>query len=480
VHGKAFENPDEEFGLEVRMRRSDDSWCFTETLGGAMTDDDEVVAVLLNIRDITDRKRAEEAARMEGARAETLDRISTELAGVRLDYSLTLETIARNVAELIGDVCLIMLVSEDGRFFQVAAVEHRDEEAGRLAKEVAKSGPFEIADGVFAQVLKTGESQLISEFGPEQRRSQAAEVIRPYSSSYGTYAAIIVPLRVEDRTIGVLGLSRDTPDRPYSGEDLVLIQNLADRAAMAIEMVILHKRVQDELVVRKERERELEAANLELEGFAQTVSHDLKGPMTTMKLSLELLKDRDALLSPEDSREMFDSLLRNVGKAYTLVENLLQLAESGQFPASLDYVDVGRIVRRVVDDNRSELDERSVTIEVDDDLGLVHANSTHVYQIFSNLIRNALAHNDNPVPCVMVSYLGDDENGAHRYLVRDNGGLSPEIINKVFEPFVKGEGGGTGIGLAIVSKVLKVYGGSIRAYNDGGACFELTIGDYTG
>lgn len=480
THTKAFEEPGRHYTEDVRMRCNDGSWRYTEVIGQALLEDGEAVRVLLNIRDISDRKQAEEIARMGEARAETLDRVSKDLAGAGLDYSLTLGTIARNVAELIGDVCLILLVSTDGRMFEVAAVEHRDAEAGGFAREVASSGPFEISNGVFAQVLKSGEPLLISEFGPQYEGTVAADVTRPYREVFGMHTAIIVPLRFEGKTIGVLGSSRDTPDRPYTAEDQALLQDLADRAAMAIEMARLHKQVQDELATRKEREEELKAVNQELEGFAQTVSHDLKGPMTTMKLSLELLKERDTLLNPEDTQEMLDSLLRNAGKAYTLVENILQLAESGQIPSSLDYVDVGRIVRMVVEEVHSELEEKLMTFEVDDNLGHVHANSTHIYQIFSNLLRNAVIHNCNPAPQVWVYYLGEDEAGAHRYLVKDNGGLPPDILDRVFEPFVKGDGGGTGIGLAIVSKVLKVYGGSIRAYNDGGACFELEIGGLAG
>lgn len=480
TYTKAFEEPGRHYTENVRMLCSDGSWCYTEALGQALIEDDVAVRVLLNIRDISDRKQAVEIARMGEARAETLDRVSKELAEVGLDYSMTLGTIARNVAELIGDACLILLVSEAGREFEVAAVEHRNVEAGEFARKVASSGPFEISNGVFAQVLKSGEPLLIQELGPEHAGTSAAEVTRPYREAFGMHTAIIVPLRSEGKTIGVLGSSRDTPDRPYTAEDQALLQDLADRAAMAIEMARLHKQVQDELAIRKEREEELEAANQELEGFAQTVSHDLKGPMTTMKLSLELLKERDALLSPEDTQEMLDSLLRNAGKAYTLVENLLQLAESGQIPSSLDYIDVGRIVRMVVEEVRSEFEDNPAEFEVDDNLGHVHANATHIYQIFSNLLRNAVIHNCNPTPRVWVFYLGEDEAGVHRYLVKDNGGLPPDILDRVLEPFVKGDGGGTGIGLAIVSKVLRVYGGSIRAYNDGGACFEFEIGGLTG
>ena len=118
-------------------------------------------------------------------------------------------------------------------------------------------------------------------------------------------------------------------------------------------------------------------------------------------------------------------------------------------------------------------------VKVGDDLGSVRANPTHIYQIFANLISNAIKHNDNENPVIEVSCLGDDEEGLHRYLIRDNGsGIPPEDLGRIFLPFVRGKTGETGIGLTTVEKIVAVYSGEIRAYNDNGACFELTLKDY--
>jgi signal transduction histidine kinase len=78
--------------------------------------------------------------------------------------------------------------------------------------------------------------------------------------------------------------------------------------------------------------------------------------------------------------------------------------------------------------------------------------------------------------------VGDDEDGAHRYIVRDNGPvIPPESIEMLFVPFYKGrQTGQTGIGLALVDKIINLYGGEIRAFNDNGPCFEFTIKDLAG
>ncbi len=92
---------------------------------------------------------------------------------------------------------------------------------------------------------------------------------------------------------------------------------------------------------------------------------------------------------------------------------------------------------------------------------------------------NAIEHGHSEEPVIEVSYLGDDERGAHRYLVRGNGsGIPPEELDKIYTPFYKGKTGGTGVVLTTVDKIIKVYGGEIKAYNDNGTCFEFVLKDY--
>jgi signal transduction histidine kinase len=95
--------------------------------------------------------------------------------------------------------------------------------------------------------------------------------------------------------------------------------------------------------------------------------------------------------------------------------------------------------------------------------------------LFSNLIRNAVEHNPADAPRVVVSFLGSGRSG-NRYKVRDNGPGIPETdSDMVFWPFYAAKEGRTGLGLATVQKIIKIYGGHIKAYNDGGACFEFTL-----
>jgi len=140
-------------------------------------------------------------------------------------------------------------------------------------------------------------------------------------------------------------------------------------------------------------------------------------------------------------------------------------------------VDVRETVMRIIEEHEPVVATRGVSFVVADDLGKVRANPTHVYQLFSNLIDNGIKHNHNPSPVVEVDYLGEGATG-HVYRVKDNGaGILPEDVDNIFLPFFKGEDGSTGIGLTIVEKLVKLYGGEIKVFPNGGACFEFSLKD---
>lgn len=255
----------------------------------------------------------------------------------------------------------------------------------------------------------------------------------------------------------------------------MLLEEIADRAAMAIDSSRLHVRLEAELATRKEREKELE-------GFAHAVSHNLKGPISTTRTGVEILKeslrDPDFGFSQGDIQTLLDKMANTMGSSYALIEEFLALAEWGQAPDRVREVDVGEVVRRSLRVLESTIEQKGVEVRVDEDLGSVLAHPSHVYQVFSNLIGNAVLHNDATDQVVEVRNLGS-ANGAHRYLIRDNGSGMPEsCLGKHFKPFFQAKGGGKVMELAIVDKVLRVYGGEIMAYNNDGANFDFVIRDY--
>ena len=230
---------------------------------------------------------------------------------------------------------------------------------------------------------------------------------------------------------------------------------------------------------------ELKRTNEELRQYAHSVSHDLKGPLSSVVMASGILVDV-VQASPQSYKEsgvtiteMAMMIKENAGRTLDLIDELLKLAEAGQKPSSISMVLVSKTVEQILEERASDLEARGIRVKVTGDLGTLYANPAHVYQVFSNLIANAITYSNLEEPTIEISYLGKDQKGAHRYSVRDNGpGIDPEDIDQVFDPFFKGEEGGTGIGLATVKKIVGVYSGEISVKNDGGAVFEFSLRDW--
>ena len=231
----------------------------------------------------------------------------------------------------------------------------------------------------------------------------------------------------------------------------------------------------------RQTQEELRRINAELEGYAHTVSHDLKGPLTTIGLagqsidrvlSMPASEERD-----QDLRKLLSGLASGTERAESLVTRLLELAEAGQKTVDATDVDVDEVVRNVLEERQGEIESRRVIVYVDR-LGSLRADPIHVYQLFTNIIGNAVKHNDNPTPIVRVRRL-ERPGEIHVYVVCDNGrGIPTDDLERVFDPFFKSGEGGTGVGLATAERIVKVYNGYIRAYNDSGACFEFGLADF--
>lgn len=225
----------------------------------------------------------------------------------------------------------------------------------------------------------------------------------------------------------------------------------------------------------------LRAANQELDAYAYTVSHDLRSPLTAVILANAMLKNLLEDVDQDSVREVVEetsgSIDRNLGKVYALINDLLSLAEAGAKAVNVENLDVADVVSHVLDEYAQSIRDGNIEVKKDDDLGRLVANDTQIYQLFSNIISNAILHNDSPHPAVSIRYQGESE-GERRFKISDNGpGFPVDMLTTAFEPFQK-TGTGTGIGLAIAKKITLQYGGTIRAFNDNGACLEFMLRDF--
>ncbi|MBN1288752.1 MAG: PAS domain S-box protein, partial [Actinobacteria bacterium] len=222
--------------------------------------------------------------------------------------------------------------------------------------------------------------------------------------------------------------------------------------ANGVMKVIINSR---DMTARKEAEEQLVRLNRELETYAHTVSHDLRSPLTSIKAAGETLQSiwrkRDRIENLGSNIERISDIIHlSVVQAEELINDLLTLAMAMQKPEMVSTIDVTDAVRKIIKERSPLLKERNARVEYGKNLGSVRANKTHIYQVFGNLIENAIRHNDKEQPLVTIHCEGS-KNGTHIYTVQDNGpGIRPEDAERIFMPFSKGKNGHTGIGLAIV------------------------------
>ena len=233
----------------------------------------------------------------------------------------------------------------------------------------------------------------------------------------------------------------------------------------------------------EERERimrELERKNRELEGFSYAVSHDLKSPLFTIRGFLELLRD-DA--ESGDLRQVLDDLehiLRTTERMQGMVDGLLTLAQVGARRESWTSQSLASIAEEVVELLAGRLLQNQVEVRIDPELPSVYGDRIMLSRLLQNLIDNAAKFLEGRAsPWIEVGRRSDD--GREVIFVRDNGpGIDTDHQEQIFGLFSKlnKEDEGTGIGLALVKKVIDIHGGEVWVESDGpghGATFCFTL-----
>jgi PAS domain S-box-containing protein len=220
----------------------------------------------------------------------------------------------------------------------------------------------------------------------------------------------------------------------------------------------------------------------ELEHYVDAVSHDLRSPLVSLLGFTRLLREDYGDRLDDKGRHFLWRIEQAGHTMEALIRDLLELSRIGKTGASSRFVDPREVLSQLHAELKPRLDSDGVVLELPEDPPLVRCDPIRLYQIFSNLVGNALDHMGRPNrPVVRVEVAADD--GFHRLTVRDHGrGIDPADHERIFEVFYsqgpRRDGRrGTGIGLAIVRKIAEAEGGYAWVESDRGrgAAFHVTI-----
>jgi signal transduction histidine kinase/tetratricopeptide (TPR) repeat protein len=431
---------------------------------------------LLLAREREARVTAEEARRAaEQARAaiEEAERRSAFLAeaGVilseSLDYEQTLTRLGDLCVKSLADWCVLDLVQ--GNELRRLAGACADPAKQPLLRQLRERYPARWnSPHPAAGVLRDGEPLWVPAFTDDLLRSMCEdeehmELLR----ALGTCSAVVVPLVARGQTLGVLSLTSGTPGR-YGRADLELAQEVAHRAAIAIDNAQLYRETQRAVRLRDE--------------FLLVASHELRTPMTPLTMSLKALQrwERSGQRAlPAAISESVELAARQGTRLNRLVGELLDVSriESGWPQLDLSEVELESIVREVTERFEPELVRARCPVSIRCDGPVVGRwDASRLDQVVTNLLSNAIKFGaDRPIE-IYCRQKGDMALLA----VRDHGmGIELADQARIFERFERAVSvkhyGGLGLGLYISRRIVEAHGGSIRLESRPGAGATFTV-----
>ncbi len=408
--------------------------------------DGQPVGRVWSFRDVTARRLAErerdrllvqeQQARREAEQAHARTIFLSE-ASRALATSMSFAATARRVVGLAlaggGRFATLYLVDASGRPAPVAAAHFDGAAIGWLLEEDGGAPPVPNLDGRVRSTLEAGRSQQWrgdGELGP----------------------VLCVPLASRGRFIGVLAVGRRAGAGPFRREDAAVLEELGQRSALSLENAALLREAQEAVRVRDD--------------FLSIASHELKTPLTTLKLQLQKM-ERILRRDPTDTRiaGLLQSVVRQSGRLHALIDELLDLSRITTHRIALvsESLDFGELVAESVERSREPAARAgsSLLLATDGDL---HGSWDRVRleQVVGNLVSNAVKYGaGRPIEVRVL-----DEGELVRLDVEDHGiGISPEDQARIFERFERAVAsrhyGGFGLGLWIVRQVVEAMGGRI-------------------
>lgn len=366
-----------------------------------------------------------------------------------------------------ADLAVISLL-EDG-VLRVSAGIGADQEGG-IGFTVR---PGEGVSGLVAQIRKP---LRVADAQSDER------VLNPFFRRFGIRTMIAVPLLRNGECIGVLTVAWRA-ERPENVREIRLLEIAGERCTMAIVNARLfeeEKRHQQELERSvAQRTAELAAANKELESFSYSVSHDLRTPLRAISgFAGALMEDYAGRLDPKADNYL-RVIQRNTMLMGNLIDDLLAFSRLGRKELAKSEIDMSALARTIAEELRQEYADREPVVTVGD-LPRALGDPAMIRQVFVNLLSNAMKFtHDRPV--IEVGYRAEGTEIV--YFVRDRGvGFDMAYSHKLFGVFQRlhpaEEFQGTGVGLAIVQRVISRHGGRVWAEGEAhhGATFYFTLG----
>lgn len=437
--------------------------------------------VIWAARDVTERRQADEALLNYTKRLESLQEVNRAILAARSLQEIAKVALARTRQLVQCDRAATLVYDWNTLHVWFTAIDQQGDLGWPMGARIpldeypppavlldpaqrSKAGPLYIADLTAEQNPPPHITRLIS---------------------HGARSMVSSPLVVEGELIGLMNLVSTLPDA-FSVEHIEIAREVSTQLAVTLQAARLREQLKehaDELERRvDQRTLELEMANRELESFSYSVSHDLRTPLAGIEsISRLVLEDYGGEL-PEDAVRLITLIHDNSVAMDRLVRDLLTFSRTQRQPLHKEHVEVHTMVQQVVDELAGTQGERPVQVVLGT-LPPCEADPVLLKQVWMNLVSNAFKFTrKSPAARVEIGSTGTRGEPVV-YFVRDNGvGFDMDQAEKLFGVFQRlhpeDEYEGSGVGLAIVQRIVRRHGGRIwtTAAVDQGATFYFTLG----
>jgi signal transduction histidine kinase/NO-binding membrane sensor protein with MHYT domain len=417
-----------------------------------------------------ERVRLEASLRRELEESEARFRFLAEASIVlaaSFDYHGTLmKSVARLAVQHIADFCLVDVVNEDTEEIVRVAVAHRDAGAEEALRRIERFPPG--PDSPLAEVLRYGRPRLVAEVTNELLRAIARnEEHLAIMREFRPRSAMIVPLNARGHTLGIMTFV--STSRPYTEDDLELAEELARRAALAVDNARLY--------------RGALVANQAKSDFLAVVSHELRTPLNAILGYTDLLEAGipDALTRNQRTHVgRIDASARHLLELVTEILTFARL-EAGKEEATIERVDVAVVLREVAAMIEPLAHEKGLQFVVHaPERLLIETDAGMIRQMLLNLLANAVKFTERGGIELSAAF----EDDVVVLQVRDTGiGIPPEHRERIFSAFWQVEQGttrrrgGTGLGLTVTRRLAQLLGGDVSVESElrHGSTFRIRV-----
>jgi PAS domain S-box-containing protein len=420
--------------------------------------------------DITNRKNAERTREetVGDLTARTMQLMTATEVSSAAASILELNELLPKVVELIRShfdyyyVCIFLADSKNEKAILRAAT-------GEIGEKLLAAG----------HTLQVGNSSMIGwSIANDQARialdvgKEAVRFANPLLPS--TRSEIALPLRARGMVIGAMGI-QSTKEAAFTEWDISALQTMADQVAIAIHTA----RLFDE---RSSLLKEMEAKNAELERFTYTVSHDLKSPLVTIRGYLGYLRSDAQKGDMVRFDHDLERVIRSTETMQELLQDLLELSRVGRTINTTESLSFRQLAEETVSLIMSPGQQKKIQVELHHSFPDVQADKTRMIGVLQNLIANAIKFmGKQESPRITIGASGTDKNGFPIFFVQDNGiGIDPQYHERIFGLFNRLDSSttGTGIGLALVKRIIEIHGGRVWVESEGknrGSTFYFSL-----